>query len=425
MEKLNIAMISIHSCPWDRPGGRYTGGMNVYVKELSLELGKRGHSVDVYTCSHTGHGHGSITEIEPNIRLIHLDTTYNSCSSEAELNPFINAIVKEIDAHGIKHNLNYDIIHSHYWISGLTGNMLKRRWHVPHITMFHTLGAIKNEAGLGRLEPEFRIDREKNIVMNADGIVVSTKRETQALVDLYGAAGGKIITIPCGVNFDLFRPMEQKRARELCGLDSKKVILFIGRADPLKGLKNLLEAITLLKHRDDFELVIVGGDDGQDNYMCSLANNCRQPDFQKKINVIGPVNHKDMYIYYNSADFCVIPSFYESFSLVAIESLACGTPVMATDLGGIRDLSPCSMACLIIEDNSPQTLAVNIDRILDLTGKTIRKQNFNGYIPHFYGWSHIADRVLSAYDSTISNRREYDMAVTQACTLCPTVSGTM
>jgi len=406
-ERLNIAMLSVHSCPWDRPGGRYTGGMNIYIKELALELGKRGHHVDIYTCSHTDHGHGEIIEINHNIRLVHIGNTHYGSIVEAKLGQYINAIAESIHSYSTELKSHYDIMHSHYWLSGLAGNKLRDHWNVPHITMFHTLGAVKNEAGLGILEPKFRIQGEQQIVKNIDRIVAATARERQALISRYGAGSEKIATIPCGVNFELFRPIEKHLAREISGLDSKKVILFVGRADPLKGLDNLLEAVVLLKHRTDFELLIIGGDGANDNYIKSFIKRAREHNLTGTVHFIGPVNHHDMYVYYNSADFCAIPSYYESFGLVALESLACGTPVMATDVGELKNVSHRCEACRIVPDNRPQNLAKHINAMLDLTGKMADEQKLLRYLCAQYGWSNVTERILSEYEHVLSKSPKF------------------
>jgi D-inositol-3-phosphate glycosyltransferase len=238
-KRLNIAMISIHSCPLGVLGGRDTGGMNVYVRELARELAKRGHMIDIYTMAHQPQ-HGPPINLGQNVRIIHLETGVNEDMPKLAIYDYIQRFACGAEDFRKYNQMEYDLIHSHYWLSGLIGKQLQALWHIPHLAMFHTLGAVKNSIGIGEDEPELRIESEREVVGGCDCIIASTAREREELIKYYGASPDKITIIPCGVNLDLFKPIDKGIARKELGLDHQKVILFVGRIEPLKGLEQLL-----------------------------------------------------------------------------------------------------------------------------------------------------------------------------------------
>jgi D-inositol-3-phosphate glycosyltransferase len=393
VEPIRVALLSTHSCPWARPGNRYTGGMNIYIQNLARELALRGHLVDIYTSSHVGDKLCRDLKLDKGVRLIHVNAPDYSSISEVNLDKHVSDIAASISSYCASHSLQYDLIHSHYWLSGLIGNILKMQWGIPHMTMFHTLAALKNGAGIGVLEPEYRIRYEKTIVNSCDLVIASTAKEKRELVDRYGAVPGKVSVIPCGINAALFRPIDKQAARDACNLDSKPTIVFVGRMDPLKGLSNLLDAVSILRSRKEFQLLVIGGDSENEpefQHMLRLINDYHIED---SVIPIGSVQHEKMYLYYNAADFCVIPSYYESFSLVALESLACGTSVVSTDVGEVRDMARIYPGCKITPDNSPVTLASHMESMLDDPGPAgdVRE------LTTFYGWDSVSERITLEY----------------------------
>jgi D-inositol-3-phosphate glycosyltransferase len=335
---------------------------------------------------------------------MHVDNIDYNLITETTLEENIERITATI-----LHNApRYDIIYSHYWFSGLVGARLRSAWQVPHFTMFHTLGLLKNRVGLGELEPAYRIAGETSVAQSADHIIASTAGEKQELVSLYNVSSSKITVIPCGINNELFRPVEKQYARNTTGLGPKKTMLFVGRQDPLKGLDNILEAISLLDHRDDFQLVVIGDNNAHLDSIQTAHGLQAEDRANRKIIFIGSVPHEDMYLYYNAADFCVIPSYYESFSLVAMESISCGTPVLATTVGEIADLSAMWGSCRIIEDNSPASLAHHMNAMLDSIEP--KKANAIGNLSDYYGWKSIADRLALKFAEAIAPRHYHKEA---------------
>ena len=241
LKPLKIAVLSLHSCPRGKLGGKDTGGMNVYIQETSKELGKRGHSVDIFTRTHQPE-HPQTMEIGENVRLIHIATGLKEEIPKVAFYSYLQDFMCGIENYRNSGDVHYDLIHSHYWLSGLTGIQLKKWWHVPHIVMFHTLAAVKNDSGLGSNEPELRIENEKDLVQKCDRIIAVTSREKNELIRYYGAPHQSITIIPCGVNLDMFKPANKDKARQKLGLDHQRLLLYVGRLEPLKGLDKLLMA---------------------------------------------------------------------------------------------------------------------------------------------------------------------------------------
>lgn len=401
MDQLRVALLSTHSCPWAKPGNRYTGGMNIYIQNLARELAQRGHFVDIYTSSHAGDEHCKEIELHSGIRLIHLSAADYSSVSEINLDNHVSDLATSILSFCKDFELRYDLIHSHYWLSGLVGELLSKQWGIPHITMFHTLAKLKNKAGISILEPEFRIRYEKQVIDACDLIIASTENEKLELALEYDAPPANISVVPCGINPILFRPVNKSIAKQACKLDSRQAVLFVGRMDPLKGLSNLLESISILQPRKDFQLLVIGGDNKNElefQHMLKLIRDFKIDDIVKPI---GSVPHEDMYLYYNAADFCVIPSYYESFSLVALESLACGTPILSTNVGEIRDMVKTCPNCRIMHGTSPAILAGHLN---DMLNRSRNDQNLcTEILISHYGWDSVIERILSAYQQVLLN----------------------
>jgi D-inositol-3-phosphate glycosyltransferase len=406
-QPLHIAILSLHSCPYIVPGGRYTGGMNIYIRNLARELGGLGHSVDIYTCSQDNCSQCGKGDLGNNIRLMHVDNIDYNLITEATLENNIERITNSI----LLNAPCYDVIYSHYWFSGLVGARLKDAWQAPHFTMFHTLGLLKNRAGLGELEPAYRIAGEMSVAQSSDHIIASTAGEKNELVSGYNVSAHKVTVIPCGINHELFRPVDKHYARERTRFGPKKTILFVGRQDPLKGLDNVLQAVSALNHRDDFQLVVIGDNNPYPDSIHTAKGAQQESATNRNTIFIGSVPHEDMYLYYNAADFCVIPSYYESFSLVAMESISCGTPVLATAVGEISDLAAMWDSCRIIGDNSPVNLARHMEDMLDSIDQ--QKANALNNLSDNYSWSTITGRLVREFYQALTLKRYHKEAALQ------------
>jgi len=388
-------MISIHSCPIAVLGGRDTGGMNVYVRELAAELDKRGHSIDIYTKAHQPQ-HGPAVNLGQNVRIIHLDTGVDEDMPKIAIYDYIQKLASVAENFRKHNQLQYDLIHSHYWLSGLIGKELQTLWHVPHAVMFHTLGAIKNSLGIGEYEPELRVESEREVISSVDRIIASTTMETESLVKRYGASQERITVIPCGVNLDLFKPVDKEIARRELGLDHQKAILFVGRIDPLKGLEQLLTAMTYMEGEKPPLLMIVGGDGHSRMQVQELKRLAEELNARDRVKFVGAVAQSQLPLFYSAADVCAIPSYYESFGMVALESLACGTPVVANNVGGMKNIIRSNEMGRIIGDNSPQSLASEIAELIRLPENEAYIRTRRNAVAEF-SWAAIADKIIDEY----------------------------
>jgi D-inositol-3-phosphate glycosyltransferase len=411
-ENLNIAMLSIHSDPFGQPGTLDTGGMSVYISELARELGGRGHRVDIYTRLHNG-DHQPVIQRGENVRLIHLDITDNGNLSKLTLYPYLSKFFQSLETYRRRANLAYDVIHSHYWLSGRLGTWAQNDWKRPHVVTFHTLGESKNRAAGNTREPELRIANEKKLVQTCHRIVVPTKRESDSLVRFYGAPEEKIGVVPCGVNLELFRPEKKRLARQRLEFDPDEIILlYVGRFEALKGLDILLAAMTYLKSSDRFRLVIVGGDGEDHPAHQSLKQKTRALRISEKCVFTGPIEQKKLPPYYNSADVLVIPSRYESFGLVGLEALACGRPVVSTPVGAMDHLLRDVRAVRVVGNSSPESLAGEIQSLIadrSLPSSAEIRASVKGY-----SWSRVAGAILREYQEAMDQHASENNILTHA-----------
>jgi len=400
-DRLRIAMFSVHSCPLGNLGSRDTGGMSVYIRELARELGKMGHAVDVYTRAHDP-ADEQIYEIGSNARLIHLQIGEVERMHKLVLYAHLADVACAVENFRKNNDLQYDLIHSHYWLSGWVGRHLQVWWGIPHITMFHTLGAVKNAIGIGEEEPELRVVNEKELVSECHRIIAATDKERKDLLDHYGASPDKISVVPCGVDLGLFRNMDKVTARKHLGFNGSNIVLFVGRVEPLKGIDLLFTALPRLKPGRELRLVVVGGDDESRSEVEKLRNLSRRLHIEDIVTFTGTVRQEDLPLYYSAADVCVMPSYYESFGLVALESLACGTPVVATRVGGMEGVILPGRNGYLTNDNAPAHLAAGIDAILaKRNGVSISAAEIRSSVSRF-SWSNVAGRIVAAYRATLS-----------------------
>lgn len=391
-------MLSIHSCPLGKVGGENTGGMSVYIRELAHELGRRGHLVDVYTRIHEP-AHDEIAEIGQNVRLIHLKAGEKEIEKLA-IYYYLDDFAHNLENFRKQNGPRYDLIHSHYWLSGLTGKRLQQWWGIPHVMGFHTLGAVKNAIGIGEGEPDLRITAEKELVRDCHRIIASTMKGKKDLIDYYDASPETISVIPCGVNLDLFRPIGRETARCYLGLKEERIILFVGRIIPLKGIDNLLKAMTYLERKEGIKLIVIGGDEHSQTEVERLKDLSRSLKIQESVIFLGLVKQEILPFFYSAANLCVVPSYYESFGLVVLESLACGTPVVATRVGGAESVIRHGETGYVVRNNDSCHLADKIALLLSTPNGgtdvgTVRASVVN------YSWSNVTEAILAEYRSVL------------------------
>ncbi len=402
LSRLKIAMLSAHSCPVGNLGARDTGGMSVYIRELAHELGKQGHQLDVYTRVHDP-ADPQIIDLGQNARLIHLRAGQEEGIHKLALYFHLPDFACNLENFRKNNELNYDLVFSHYWLSGWVGKYLQQWWGIPHIVMFHTLGAVKNAIGIGEDEPELRLVTEMDAARNCHHIIATTEQERNELVRRYGASPEKISVIPCGVNQELFRPVDKDTARRRLGLPGDRIILFAGRIEPLKGVKQLLKSMTCLQNIPDLQLVIIGGGEDSQSEVEKLRKLAGELHIQDSVTFTGLVKHEQMPYFYSAADVYVVPSYYESFGLVALESLSCGTPVVTTDVGNLRSIIRQGETGYVVADNTPRNLADKIALIISKPVNTESAQSIRASVSR-YGWSNIAEAVAGEFRRVLANQ---------------------
>jgi len=348
---MNIAMLSYHTCPLAILGGKNTGGMNVYVRELTRFLGRKGVHVDVFTRSENEHIPSVSHDLGYFNRVVHIPAGPEVFLPKESLAEYTETFAQEILDFTSKKQIHYDLVHSHYWLSGIAGGILKDAWNVPMLQMFHTLGKMKQRIGrtIEEREGQYRIDGETNVMHMADLIVAATEAEQAQLQDLYGVDPQETIVIPPGVNTHHFYPIPLDEAKEAIGISPRdRMALFVGRIEPLKGVDTLIKAMSIVKKNCrsficPHYLIIIGGDlegkeDALSGEMARLQQLCQALDLDEMVVFLGKRGQNTLPYYYSAAEVVVMPSHYESFGMVALEAMACGTPVIASRVGGLAHL---------------------------------------------------------------------------------------
>ena len=392
-----IAVISVHGCPLLPPGNKEAGGMNVYIGMLSAEMARRGIQVDVFSRWHNPDD-PEITTPHHNVRVIHLKAGNREFLTKDDIYPHLPEFLSSLLAFQQREGLTYDAIHSHYWLSGWVGAFLRRRWRVPHVTMFHTMGAVKNQARAGEHETSLRIRTELKVMRGADAIVVASPQEGERMMRLYPGMERKVRVIPCGVDLDIFRPLDMRSTRQRLGLNGEKILLFVGRPDPLKGLNILINAASQLEQPEGVRVLVVGGELEHAAPFEEAMSLAQTLDMDRNISFMGSVTQSQLPLYYNAADVCVIPSYYESFGLVALEAMACATPVVASRVGGLQSTVRDGETGYLVPWHCPEPFAERLELLLD--NETLRHHlGAAGRVAaQAYRWPAVAARILELYD---------------------------
>ena len=395
--QLRIAMLSVHSSPLGELGTKDTGGMSVYIRELAKELGKQGHLVDIYTRQNHATGEQCVP-VSRNVSLIHIEAGTSGYIDKLALYPHLTQFFQQMERFRMRENRRYDIVHSNYWLSGKVGAWSQMHWQVPHFVLFHTLGAVKNMFPIGSPEPALRIATEKTVTKTCSVILAETERERRQLTELYDADLDKIKVIPCGVNFDRFRPFDRNQSRCRLGIPANEcILLYVGRLDPLKGVDRLITALSFLDHRQNLRLLIVGGDGSETAEFRSLQELSQNLGLENSVTFTGRVDHNDLPHYYSAADMLVLPSHTESFGLVGLEALACGTPVISTRVGAMDQIIRSNENGFLVNSADPRSLAEGIELFMPQVrdGFLSRAQIRNSVIE--YSWEKVAAAMADAY----------------------------
>jgi D-inositol-3-phosphate glycosyltransferase len=413
-ETMNIAMLSYHTCPLATLGGKHTGGMNVYVRELTHHLGKLGVHVDVFTRSQDEHVPHVLHDLGCGNRVVHIPAGPEIPTPKNDLPRYLPEFTEGILKFAENKDIHYDLIHSHYWMSAIAAGSLRSAWNVPVVQMYHTLGLMKNKIARSEaeLEPAGRIESEKKIATFADRIVIATPAEKDQLIKSYGADERKLAVIPPGVDTSRFYPIPEDEARSVIGVPSGNcMILFVGRIEPLKGIETLLRAIALLLQTEEltecnYYLAIIGGEpdgngDEADSEMARLQNLSRELGIHDVVIFLGKRSQDTLPYYYSAAQVVVVPSHYESFGMVALEAMACGIPVIASQVGGLAYLVRDGKTGYVIPDGNPEALKQALQKLIE--NPTLREEMCSQAVDYArsYDWSVISRKVSKLYESIL------------------------
>lgn len=349
---MRIAVMSVHGCPCIQPGGADAGGMNVYVDEVYERMARLGHEIIVYSRAHADAVYGNSKSYD----LVHVPVGEID-TSKSELPALLPEFAACVLEHAEEREQTFDLLVSHYWLSGVVGCQLARRWSVPHVTSFHTLAAIKKRLWPDEDEPEIRFDEELRVASDVDTIVAWTEGEAEFLVSEMDVAPGNVAVVAPGVDTDLFHKTAPDSGERI-----PKRVLYVGRLDALKGVDLLVEAFSILSKRDvDAELQIVGGGSADEfRRVLGRISGLRLAD---RVKMPGVLPQSELVDVYSAATCIVAPSFHETFGLAVLEAAACGTPAVAADVDGLRSIVLDGETGYLVGDRDPEEYA---DRIAEL-----------------------------------------------------------
>ena len=407
-----IATLMVHTSPLDQPGIGDAGGMNIYVLESAQRMAAMGVSVDIFT-RRTDPAAPEIVEISPGVRVRHFDCGHGTLTKE-QLPIHISGLSQEFSR--IMRTENYDVIHSHYWLSGKVAMPAAKELGIPLVHTMHTMARVKNlNLAEGETpEPMIRVQGETQVVAAANALIANTDAEGASLVSLYDACPDTVHVVSPGVDLYTFTPGESRsKAREVVGLPHDALVVsFVGRIQPHKGPEVLIRATSeLVKHspllRNKLIVNVMGGASGANtDEVDRLKELTSWLGIDDVVRFEPPVARTDLPQWYRAADLVVVPSYSESFGLVALEAQACGTPVVATAVGGLRTAVADGISGVLVDGHDPKAWSSVIARLLQEPQRRVLLSM--GAIEHasHFGWDATARGTLDIYDLVISQARK-------------------
>lgn len=388
-----IALLSLHTSPLAQPGSGDSGGMNVYIRELVGHLAHTGAMVHVYVRA----WHPDLAaevELEPGVRVVHISAGPFDLEKE-ELYDIVDEFADKVEADIVAQG-GVDVLHANYWLSGVAGHLIKHRLDVPLVTTFHTLARVKAETG--DHEPERRASAEAQVIACSDAVTASCVAEANWLMRLYNTPAERISYVVPGVEHAIFSPGTQSAARQAVGLGDDPTILFVGRIQPLKGVAVATEALGRML-TSNARLVIVGGPSGREGQeeLARVHAAIDRFGLADRVQFVSPQPHHMLSSWYRAADICVVPSRSESFGLVALEAAACGTPVVASSVGGLRTLVDHGKTGFLVAGREPAVFATYMDQIFShpLLAAELAMASFER--AQNYRWSTTAGHLRDLY----------------------------
>ncbi len=407
-----IAVLSIHTSPLDQPGTGDAGGMNVYVVETARRLAESGIEVEVFTRA-TSSALPPVVELSPGVTIRHVTAGPFEGLLKQDLPGQLCAVTAGVmRAEAARPEGWFDLIHSHYWLSGQVGWLSKERWNVPLVHSMHTMAKVKNRdlAEGDAPEPAMRVIGEEQVVAASDRLIANTDDEAHELVTLYGADPSAVDVVHPGVDLEVFRPGDRSAARRRHGLaPDATVLLFVGRIQPLKAPDILLRAAAEMiavdpAIRERLVVVVCGGPSGSGlDQPTGLVDLAHQLGIADVVRFEPPSGRDELADWYRAADVAVVPSYSESFGLVAVEAQACGTPVVAASVGGLRTAVADAVSGILVDGHDPRDFAHAIARIV--REPRLREELSHGARMHAaaFGWATTTAGLMCSYSAALVN----------------------
>jgi D-inositol-3-phosphate glycosyltransferase len=396
-----VAYLSMHTCPLVQPGNGDAGGMNVYIHELALAMADTDVEAVVFT-RRSDSDTPDVVDVAPGYRVVHVTAGPPERLSIEEMVPYVGEFAESVIKWLTGSRYPFEIAHSHYWLSGWAGVLVKEAMDMPLVNSFHTLGRVKD---LNRRhdEPASSVTRtmtEEEVIGHSNCVVASTPYEFDDLVEHYGASLESLCTSPPGINHDLFAPGDQSDARAWLGLDEgTPLALFVGRIQPLKGIDIAIEALARSTITPTPHLVIIGGPSGDDGYreLVALQELAKTLHLHERVHFVAPQPHDQLAGFYRAADVLVMPSRSESFGLVAAEAQACGLPVVAARVGGLPFVVHHEGSGLLVDGHEPADYARAMDRVLGDERLAAKLSEGGIFKSREFSWPQTVDRLLELY----------------------------
>ena len=375
--------------------------MNFYVRRIAAQLAGAGVAVDVFT-RRDDPSTPEVIELAPGARLVHISAGPHTQVEHEQTFSLTAEFAAAVEAFREREGLRYELVHSHYWLSVLAGERLASDWGVPHLAMFHTLGEVKLRARASEREPAERLEAERRLVRSVDRIVSATQQERQLLRQVFRVDPRRIAVIPLGVDLEQFQPRDRETARATIDFPvEERLLIAVGRIEPLKGFDILVRALAEMTERERVRLLVIGGDERAAPELARLRAIAEEIGVTDRVHFPGSIPHERLAAYYNAADVVVIPSFSESFGLVALEAMASGVPVVASRVGGLTVTVADGRTGYLVPWRCPEPFAEKIDLLL--SNDALRRALGAAGVESVkeYAWENVASALLDLYGEVL------------------------
>ena len=405
--KKKIAFISEHASPLAVLGGVDSGGQNVYVAETAKHIAQLGYDIDIFTRWEDGSTEQVVNWL-PGIRVVHVKAGPVKYMPKEEILQFMPAFRQSMMDFMRRHHIRYELIHANFFMSALVAMEIRKRMEIPFVVTFHALGEVRKiYQGKDDKFPAERFDIERKIVQSADCIIAECPQDKDDLIQYYDAPEERITIVPCGFSGQEFYPVERAEARAMLGLDqNEKILLQLGRMVPRKGVDNVVESLAHLK-QNNYRLLIVGGEADQPDPVTTpeigrLQQLAKELGVEDKVTFTGRRNRDVLKYFYSAADVFITTPWYEPFGITPLEAMACGTPVIGSNVGGIKYTVLDGKTGYLVAPNEPAMLAQKIFQLFrstSLLGKM--KRNAIARVNQLFTWSRVSEILVDVYEAVL------------------------